>query len=195
MTARRRRRRNRGQSVVEMALLLPLLVVITLGATDLAQAYRFGDDVAGASRAGMRVGVFTDTTDIGSSVRGEPNSVIPDTVAAWGLTGPGQAYDKCTNSAGPCGDPNGCVPSSFAAGQTACFAIRACRLAGTANSQYACVSYDSYGTRPESTNMESGLQVVVVYKLTPITPLIGAVAGSGGAFYLTNATTGLEVYY
>jgi Flp pilus assembly protein TadG len=191
MTMRRRRRSGRGQSLVEVALVLPLLLIITLAASDLAQAYTYASDVAGASRAGMRAGIQGDTFDIGDAVRSEPNSVVADTVAAWGSTGPAQTYDHCGTS-GACGDPNGCPSSAFVSGQAACFAVHACVIVSN-----QCTTYSSWGVRPESSTSSngSGLEVVVVYKFKPLTPLMAQFAGSGGALYLTSKTQGLELYY
>jgi hypothetical protein len=174
--------------------MLPVVILVTLGGTDLAQAYRYSDDVAGASRAGMRIGILSDASDIGDSVRSEPNSVVANTTAVWGTTGPGGTYDHCTDGTLNCGDPNGCPVSAFSgaanAGRLACFAIHACTLD---SSSQRCLTYGGWGTRPEPNQGRDGLEVVVVYKFTPSTPLIAQFAG--GAFYLTSKTQGLELYY
>lgn len=44
----------RGQSVAEIALLLPLLLMLVLGALDLGRAFYFGAAVANASRVGAQ---------------------------------------------------------------------------------------------------------------------------------------------
>ena len=110
---RARRRRERGQSFVELAVTLPILLLIALGATDLARGYYLSDEITGAARAGMRAGIKTDTIDIGDAVRSEPNSAIANTGAVWGREGPPvsgvtQSYADCSGPATPCGDPNGC---------------------------------------------------------------------------------------
>jgi Flp pilus assembly protein TadG len=192
MTPRRRARRARGQSLVEVALMLPIVILVTLGGTDLAQAYRYSDDVSGASRAGMRIGIQSDATDIGSAVRTEPNSVVANSAALWGATGPGGTYDHCTNGTTNCGDPNGCPASVFTGTRVACFAIHACAL----DSTQRCTTYSSWGLRPEpDQSYGNGLEVVVVYKFTPNTPLIAQFAGAAGSFLLTSKAQGLELYY
>ena len=35
------------------------------------------------------MGLISDTSDIGGAIRDEPNSGIPNTLAAWGAEGPG----------------------------------------------------------------------------------------------------------
>ena len=185
----------RGQSLIESALVLPIIVLITLGCTDMAQAYRYATDVAGASRAGMRVGIMSDATDIGAAVRGEPNSVVANTVADWGKDGFSQTYDTCSTSTTVCGDPSGCdKTSSFwtspPAGQPnpiACFAARSCVL----NASLQCTTFGAWGSRP-APSANCGLEVVVVYRLVPATPVVAGFAG--GAFYLTSNTQGLALY-
>jgi hypothetical protein len=191
--SRRRRRGARGQSLIEVALLLPVVILVTLGGTDLAQAYRYNDDVSGASRAGMRIGILSDASDIGDSVRSEPNSVVANNATVWGATGPGGAYDHCTDGSLNCGDPSGCGASVFTSNPTevACFAIHACTL----DSNQRCQTYAGWGTRPEPNQSYAGLEVVVVYKFAPSTPLIAHFAGSSGYFLLTSKAQGLELYY
>ena len=196
MRWRRRRPGARGQSLIESALVLPIIVLITLGCTDMAQAYRYATDVAGASRAGMRVGIMSDATDIGAAVRDEPNSVVANTVADWGNDGSGQSDDKCTAASNTCGDPGGCAKSSAfwtspPAGQPnpiACFAARSCQLDA---SMQCTTTYGAWGTRP-GPSASCGLDVVVVYRLVPTTPVVAGFAG--GAFYLTSVTQGLALY-
>lgn len=196
MKTRRRRRGGRGQSLVEAALVLPVIVLVALGGTDLAQAYRYSSDVAGASRAGMRIGIQGDTTDIGDSVRSEPNSVVADTDAVWGATGPGGANTSANcngTGTGTCGDANGCPASVFTGTRVACFAIHSCVLD---TSMRCTTGYSSWGLRPEpNQTYGKGLEVVVVYKFTPSTPAIGQLAGAGGSYYLTGKNLGLELYY
>ena len=193
---RRRRRGRRGQAIVEAALVVPMLVVITLGCTDMAQAYRFATDVAGASRAGMRVGIMSDATDIGDAIRAEPNSVVSNTVASWGNDGYQQADDGCTTTSTPCGDPGGCSATSAfwtspPAGQPdpiACFAVRSCVL----NSSQQCTTFGAWGSRPDPSK-NCGLDVVVAYRFVPVTPAVARFT-PGGTYFLSAATEGLALY-
>jgi hypothetical protein len=152
-------------------------------------------DGAGAARAGARMGIISDTSDIGGSVRDEPNSGIPNTVAAWGPDGPGTPRGICTSTGAVCGDPGGCVASSFSGTQIACFAIRSCTLSSGADLG-TCVAYGSWGFRPEI-GTGHGLQVKVVVKFTAVTPALAQVAGaaSQGIIYLVQSATGEELYF
>jgi hypothetical protein len=194
---RGQRCRGRGQAMIELALTLPLLLLICLGAADLAQGYRLDITASGAARAGMKAGIESASGDIGQSVRDEPNSVI-DANTAWGDEGPGGTYSDCISSSQKCGDPHGCLlppngssPFVTNPGQTACFAIDTCTVTGgTGNTPYSCTAQGNWGTRPTSAGQ--GLLVKVVVSYRPFTPLIGGFAGNGGVFYLTQTSTGLQ---
>src|SRR4029077_12179296 len=116
-------RSDRGQALGEFALITPVLIFFVLLTVDVSRAFWESIDAAGAARAGARMGVISDTSDIGEATRDEPNTGIPNTAAAWGAVGPGTAQGTCTTAAQVCGDPNACPASSFSGTQIACFAI------------------------------------------------------------------------
>jgi Flp pilus assembly protein TadG len=182
--------RERGQAMVEFALIAPVLILFVLLTVDVGRAYWESIDAAGASRAGVRMGIISDTSDIGSAVRDEPNTGIPNTAAAWGSEGPGTAWGTCTTAAGVCGDPNGCPKTAFTGNQIACFAIRTCTL--TSGDLGSCTSYSAWGVRPVSGG--HGLQVVVVVKFSAVTPVAAQII-NGGVLYLTQTSMGNELYF
>jgi Flp pilus assembly protein TadG len=189
----RKHGRRRAQALVETALILPVLVLLMLGSADLGRAFYLKLEMSGASRAGMREAVLGSVIDIGNAVRSEPNSAIPNTAAAWGSMGPGSSNADCTSNTQRCGDPSGCRPGSATAwggvNQQACFAVRTC-LNWTNG---ACVSYSAWGTRPNA-GADQAVEVFVVYRFLPATPLIANFAGGTGTFYLTADTMGLQLY-
>ena len=191
----RTRQPQRGQALVEFALLAPALVMFALLTVDVGRAYWESIDAAGAARAGARMGIISDTSDIGSAVRDEPNTGIPNTLAAWGSEGPGTVWGTCTNAASVCGDPSGCPASSFSGTQVACFAVRSCILS-SGGDLGTCASYGPWGTRPAAGGGH-GLQVRVVIKFSAVTPALAQIAGaaSGGTIYLTQNAVGEELYF
>ena len=80
-----RRSSSRGQALVEFAVTVPVMMLFVLLTVDVGRAYWESIDAAGAARAGARMGIISDTSDIGSALRDEPNSGIPNTVAAAGI--------------------------------------------------------------------------------------------------------------
>lgn len=192
----RKHSRRRAQALVETALILPVLVLLMLGSADLGRAFYLKLEMSGASRAGMRQAVLGQTIDIGNAIRSEPNSAIPNTSAAWGLmaaTTAGGTYGDCTSALQSCGDPSGCRPGSptawGVAGQQACFAVRTC-LVWTNG---LCSSFSGWGVRPNAA-ADQAVDVFVVYRFVPATPLIMNFTGGGDSFYLTADTMGLQLY-
>jgi len=194
---RSRRRRTRGQALTELALILPVLALLMLGATDLGRAFYLNLEISGASRAGMRQGVINGNTDIGNATRSEPNSAIANDTTTWGDTGPGGVNDCDPNqSSHKCGDPGGCPPDIFTGspGRLTCFAVRTCSLT---SGNIAC-PLGGWQTRPaqgsDGTGSNQVLDVRVVYRFVPATPLITAFTKDGKAFYLTVDEYALELY-
>lgn len=118
-----RRNRSRGQSLVEFAIMVPVLTLITAGTIDLGRAFYLNIEISGAARQGTRAGILSDTTDIGDAIRQEPNTAIPNTVAAWGNTAQDQGNGCTPGTSANCGDGGGCQPSVFTGSRAACFAI------------------------------------------------------------------------
>lgn len=191
----RRQAGQAGQALVEFALLAPVLMLFVLLTVDVGRAYWQAIDGAGAARAGVRMGIISDTSDIGSAVRDEPNTGIPNTLAAWGSEGPGTSWGSCTSSGATCGDPNGCVSTSFTGTQIACFAVRTCNLSSGGDFG-SCISYGPWGQRPVD-GTGHGLLVRVVIKFRSVTPALAQIAGgaSGGVIYLVQSALGEELYF
>lgn len=188
------RARQKGQSLVEFAVISVVLMLLLLGASDLARGFYLSVEISGASRAGMRAAVLINSANIGDAVRSEPNTAIPNTSSTWGATGPGGTYDHCDSTSGACGDPTGCATSVFSGARLACFAVRPCVVQSSAGNPLACASYGSWGQRPAS-GSGNGIQVLVVYAFTPTTPAIARFAGgTNGVFYLKSTTTGAAEY-
>jgi len=187
--------RQQGQALIEFAILTPVLLLFVLLTVDVGRAYWQAIDGAGAARAGVRMGVISDTSDIGSAIRDEPNSGIPNTTAAWGAEGPGTTWGACNTSSGNCGDPSGCAAGSFNGTQIACFAIRNCNLS-SGGDLGSCISYGPWGLRPTD-GTGHALQVLVVIKFTSVTPALAQIAGaaSGGVIYIQQSAIGEELYF
>ena len=188
-----RRRASRGQALVEFAITVPVLLFFVLLTVDVGRAYWQSIDASGASRAGARMAIISDTSDIGDAVREEPNSGIPNTTAAWGNEGPGQPYGVCTSNSVTCGDPSGCIASTFTGTQIACFAIRVCNQSG-GNDLGTCSSYGSWGVRPDPGSGHA-IQVLVVIKFSAATPALAQLVGPGGNLYLKQTSTAEQVYF
>lgn len=187
------RRRQAGQALVEATLVIPVFLMFVLLTVDVGRAYFQAIDAAGAARAGTRAAIISDTADIGDAVRNEPNTGIPNTDTAWGSVGPSSAQGVCTTASATCGDPSGCAASSFSSAQFACFAVRTCTLSGGGDLG-TCASYGPWGQRPVS-GAAHGIDVRVVIKFSPATPALPILLPPNGVIYLTQHSTGEELYY
>ena len=186
-----------GQSLIEIALALPVVLLLVFGITDFARVFYFAIEISGSARAGVREAIINETTDVGDAIRSEPNSAIANTAAVWGNTGPGGANADCTSAVASqhCGDPNGCPASVFTGTRLACFAVRACTLTG--GDQGTCSSYGAWGSRPTSTSSAiKAIQIIVVYRFTPVTPIAAQLLPTtNGFFRLTESAIGDELYF
>jgi hypothetical protein len=189
---RRRHARSKGQALVEFCLLTPALLIFVLLTVDVGRAFWESIDAAGASRAGVRMGIISDTSDIGSAVRDEPNTGIPNTVAAWGNVGPGTLYGTCTSFNGTCGDPGGCQSSYFSGTAYACFAVRTCSASSGLDLGTVSGCSPGWGLRPASGGHI--LQVMVVVKFPAVTPALSTLV-NGGTLYLKQSSFGNELYF
>jgi Flp pilus assembly protein TadG len=214
-----RRRRKRGQAIAELALALPVVVVLALGGADFGRAYFYRTPVSTAASAGARAGATGSNADIGAVVRAQ-SSALPNTMATWGSA----MTADCTSavSSQTCGDANGCTSgSSFWSTGTpnpvACFAVRSCTVdttssgsthsgqctapGGTCTTASSGWSASGVSARPASGAAVASppclaaLQVTVVYRFTAITPLIGNFfSGPGHALFISSTATALEQY-
>jgi Flp pilus assembly protein TadG len=190
-------RDGRGQSLIEIALTLPVVLVLVFGITDFARAFYYAIEISGSARSGVRESIINETTDIGDAVRSEPNSAIANTTAVWGDTGPGGVNGDCTSAIGSqhCGDLNGCPASAFTGTRLACFAVRTCTL--SLADRGTCLSYGAWGSRPTSTSFTiQGVQVIVVYRFNPVTPIASQLLPTTNGFLrLPQTATGVELYF
>jgi len=69
------RRNQRGNAVIEMALLLPLLLLVLFGITEFGRAVMTTNVLNTAAREGARLAVVSDLSDT-LSVQGRVNSVL-----------------------------------------------------------------------------------------------------------------------
>ena len=60
----KRPRRDSGEALVEMALVLPILLVLSLGMLDFGRAFHMKNIVDAAAREGCRVAVITTPVDV-----------------------------------------------------------------------------------------------------------------------------------
>jgi len=72
----RRRRWDRGQELVELSILIPLLLLIAFGVLDMGRLFHASITITNAAREGARYGTFdpTDVAGIVGATQGEAQS-------------------------------------------------------------------------------------------------------------------------
>ena len=85
--AARARRRQQGTSVVEMALVLPLLLLLVFGIGDFGIAYTQWNSLTNAVREGARVGVVFQTPCNPATVQTTIETTVSTFAASSGLNG------------------------------------------------------------------------------------------------------------
>ncbi len=104
---RRRRAGDRGAALVEMILFTPILVMIAIGILEFGLAWRDSITVAGATRAGARVGSnagndrladYNTLLAVQSAIASIPNTRINRVVIYKSTTTDGSVPTACTNT-------------------------------------------------------------------------------------------------
>jgi Flp pilus assembly protein TadG len=111
LNLRRRSKDERGSSLVEMAVALPIFVVLLLGAAELAMIEYAGIEVSNAAMAGVQYGTQDptaagDTTGIGTAAQDDaPNIALSPTTVSQSCI--------CSNGSASTCQPTDCSGSNI----------------------------------------------------------------------------------
>ncbi len=98
---------RRGQSMVEVAALTPVLAVVLLGAADLSRVYYLSIALNNAARAGVQYGVQSSTTAANTSAM--QTAATNDASGITGVTATASEYCQCpTGASFSCSVSNSC---------------------------------------------------------------------------------------
>ena len=99
-----RRRRARGQSMVELAMALPLLILMLVAAVDIGRLLFIAITANSAARAGVQYGAQSVIT--ASDTTGMVSAALQDGKDVSGLSATATYYCKCPDASTPpkCGD-------------------------------------------------------------------------------------------
>ena len=172
-----RRRRQRGQSLVEFAISSIVLLLLMMGLLDLSRAFYFAVNLQGAAREGARHGAWFDTA-------GRYNPYLDDsaimTAVNQGLQGAGLTAVLVTS--------NGCLaPADGNAYNNKPYVAAAYPAATGAVNAYICYTYPGgslqLGTRPSPPTDNSwrlgDINVSLLMNFALITPMIQNLFGNG----------------
>lgn len=95
-------RNNRGQSIVELAMILPIIIILLFGIFEFGRVFNAHMVIANASRQGARVGsVGATVTEVESTVRTNASSLtLSDLTIVVSTTGSGGRGETITVTVG-----------------------------------------------------------------------------------------------
>ncbi|TMB90817.1 MAG: pilus assembly protein [Chloroflexi bacterium] len=206
---RRKRSQRSGQSMVEFALVGPLVLVLLFGMIDFGRAIFFQVELNNAAREGVRIAILASNpcnTSVGNS------TCNPDNNNQSGFTGSSvcQGIEQETNLIGTwnqCTDGTG-----SGSGSLPCSAGPPVSCSGTANQGYVEINQatTNQGTNPtcsntvvtsSATNWRIGVpriggnlpvQVKIIYFYRPVTPILSKLFPAN--FYLYTSSCGRPEY-
>jgi Flp pilus assembly protein TadG len=149
---------RRGQAIVETALLLPLLMLLTMGSADLGRVFYYSIAVTNAAREAARQGTYYDPTtntnkfDNFTDVLSAAQKEVPTDVT---LSLPTTSPSHCLTG----------QPSSWSA-----------YYPSQPNTGWVFICFD--GNDPQTTAATQTIQVTILYNFQPITPLASVVGAS-----------------
>lgn len=169
MAVLRRLRTRRGQGLVEMAIMAPVLFFIVLGASDLARIFYYTTAITNAAREGARHGAYWDPI-------GHGNTYATDSAiySAASTEATQTAAGSYLNLSEPC-HPN----TSCTGGLTNCpsypYAATLYPPATSPNSGYVFICFNNTTTATTSA-IGQPIQVTILYTFQTVTPLMGGIA-------------------
>jgi Flp pilus assembly protein TadG len=110
-----RARKQRGQAMVELAIALPILLLLTLGVIELGRAAYFSIEVSEAARAGAQYGTqsLADAANTGNITQAALNSVPDISSGSMTVTSVNQSCECPGTGAVTGGDCTGVLGCSY----------------------------------------------------------------------------------
>jgi Flp pilus assembly protein TadG len=173
-----RRGRNRGQSLVEVALVLPLFLTLTLGTADGGRAFYYREAVSNASRQALRVAVSSSqqgTGDTACTGKGTSSTAVSAALPASNSS----SILTIANAAALESSGNGTAAGSTLSGATL-------TVTWHCAADKAITNASATSTDPGNSGSDA-VEVRITYPFTLITPLVSRLMNSG------NPTIGADV--
>jgi Flp pilus assembly protein TadG len=169
LPSRKTYRQSRGQSLVEAAITLPLVLLIALGVTDIGRAFYFREGVTNSARQALRVAVSASqqstANTVCSSTAGGPVAVT----ATSAIPPSGGTIVTIANSAALESSKTGSPAGSSIAGATLNITFHCLNGAAITNAT-------ANGNGPTDPGSDS-VTVKVIYTMSVLTPLLTPVVG------------------
>ncbi|MEA2634591.1 MAG: hypothetical protein QOH92_1358 [Chloroflexota bacterium] len=175
MRCRRLSYSKRGQAIVETALLLPLLMLLTMGSADLGRVFYYSIAVTNAAREAARQGTYFDPT---ANPPANTFDDYADILAAAQRDVPSDVTLALSTIA-----PLHCLTGSQSSWSA--------NYPTAPNTGYVYICFDGQDN-PAPASATSTIQVTILYNFQPVTPLASVVGAS--TVHVVSSTT-MEVQH
>lgn len=166
---RRRRHGQRAQSMVEFALVGPLLLFVAFGAVDFGRAYFHQNEITNAAREGARLAILRDhmcNTVNGSSSDCKSSTVTNETSVCQAILNEG---DLISANNWHCSE-GGTVPAASAASANNAY-VEIDLYNASSTSTTACDSNVGFSANTPRGGGYRSIKVEIDYYFRPVTPL------------------------
>lgn len=164
-----RRNRLRGQSLVEVAISLPVILLLALGVTDIGRAFYYREAVTNATRQALRVAVSPSQHAAADAICAGTGTATAVTVTT-SIPAGASSVSTIVSNAGLESSSNGTPAGSVISGATISITFHC--LAGV-----AVTNATSNGAGPLDPGSDS-VTVRITYTFSVITPLLWPVTGT-----------------
>jgi len=165
-----RLREGRGQALTEFALLAPVLVVLTLGVSDMGRAFYYKEAVTNTARQVIRLAVLSQNEPVGDfACANYAGNVLPRDMP----DGTGDIIAKLINAAATETSSDGTINTSVLNNTTAHTKIK---LDWNCSGAVALKNSTAGSQDPAVSNSDS-IRAQIDYSFQLVTPLIGGIVG------------------
>jgi Flp pilus assembly protein TadG len=162
---------RRGQSIVETALLLPLLMLLVMGSADLGRVFYYSIAVTNAAREAARQGTYYNPLTNSNS-----SATYAQVLNAARQDVPGDVTLSI-----PASSPSHCLPAGSPSTWRAYYPT-------DPNTGYVFICFNGTENAPEPA--VGTIQVTILYNFAPVTPLADVV---GSSLIQVEASTTMQV--
>jgi Flp pilus assembly protein TadG len=173
-------RRSRGQSLVETAITLPVVLLLGLGVTDIGRAFYYREAVTNSARQALRMAVSSYQQSAANNVcAGTGGGPVAVTVTSALPPTAGSSIATIANQASLESSSNGTPAGSVISGATLTLTFHCLNGAAVTNAT-------ATSTAPSSPSSDS-ITATITHRMAVITPLIWPVIGTSYPVTVTSS--------
>ena len=172
-------RRSRGQSLVETAITLPVVLLLGLGVTDIGRAFYFRESVTNSTRQALRMAVSSYQQSAANSVCAGTGSGPVAVTVTTPLPPSGGSISTIANQASLESSTNGTPAGSVISGATLTVTFHCLNGAAVTNATAT--------TNVPSAPGSDSITATITHRMTVITPVLWPVIGTSYPVTVTSS--------